>query len=80
MLFLTLQITCSAVGQMLDLVLKQEDFLIDSTHGKKKKKTSKHQISDQHYDVIQCGRPLSFLSSLLDILQLKKDIENRFIV
>lgn len=63
---------------MLDLVLKQEGFLIDSAYGKKKKKSLKHQNSNQHYDVFQkCGSPLSFLSSLLDILRLKKDIENR---
>lgn len=73
-----INIMCSTIVRMLDLVLKQEGFLIDTAYGKTKKKYLKHQNSNQDYDVFQkCRSPLSFLSSLLDILRLKKDIENR---
>lgn len=72
------QIMCSTVGQVLDPILKQESLVIGSAYGKKKKKSDEHQKSNFHADVIYKGEnALSFLSSLLDILLLKKDIANR---
>ncbi|KAH9647911.1 hypothetical protein KPL70_025376 [Citrus sinensis] len=75
---LRLNIMCSTVGQVLDPILKQESLVIGSAYGKKKKKSDEHQKSNFHADVIYKGEnALSFLSSLLDILLLKKDIANR---
>lgn len=49
-----------------------------SVYGKKKKNAADKQKSDLHLDMIYKGEnALSFLSSLLDILLLKKDIANR---
>lgn len=73
-----LQITCSTVCQVLDPVLKQETLVIGSAYGKKKKKSGEYQKSNLHGDEIYKGEnALSFLSSLLDILLLKKDMANR---
>ncbi|KAH9678615.1 hypothetical protein KPL71_025786 [Citrus sinensis] len=75
---LRLNIMCSTVGQVLDPILKQESLVIGSAYGKKKKKSDEHQKSNFHADAIYKGEnALSFLSSLLDILLLKKDIANR---
>ena len=53
--------------------------MIGSVCGKKKRKAIKLHKSDLHNDVIQKDEnALSFLSSLVDILLLKKDIENRY--
>ncbi|XP_057972834.1 uncharacterized protein At3g06530 [Malania oleifera] len=74
----SLKITCSAVCQMLDLVLKREASIIDLTYAKRKKKALKQKNSDRRPNAIGRGESsLSFLCSLLDILLLKKDIENR---
>lgn len=64
---------------MLDFVLEKGASLTDTPHGKKKLKTTTHLNSELHNDVghRRCSK-LLFLSSLLDSLLLKKDIENRF--
>ena len=73
-----LQITCSTLGKMVDFVMEQEGFSVGSTHRKKKKNSVTPQKSDLSHDVIRRGgSTLSFLSSLLDILLLKKDVQNR---
>ncbi|XP_044468232.1 uncharacterized protein At3g06530-like [Mangifera indica] len=73
-----LNITCSTVGRILDPLLKQENLVMGSVYGKKKKNAADKQKSDLHLDMIYKGEnALSFLSSLLDILLLKKDIANR---
>lgn len=78
---LRLNIMCSTVGQVLDPILKQESLVIGSAYGKKKKKSDEHQKSNFHADVMYKGEnALSFLSSLLDILLLKKDIANRHLL
>ncbi|GFY84406.1 ARM repeat superfamily protein [Actinidia rufa] len=65
------QFTGSTVVRMLHFVFEQEVCVIDSARGKKKKKQM-NQSSET------TGKStLSFLSSLLDILLLKKDLENR---
>ncbi|KAK9142873.1 hypothetical protein Syun_012273 [Stephania yunnanensis] len=58
-------------------LLAQEDPLVgmsDEVKTKKHKKKPKHNL---HYDLFCGGRRISFLSSLLDLLLLKKNIENR---
>lgn len=73
-----LQITCSMVSRMLDFVLELKGCLIGSAYGKKNMKPNTHEKSDVRHDVIPKGEnKLSFLSSLLDLLLLKKNIENR---
>lgn len=75
---LRLNIMCSTVGRILDPILKRESLVIGSAYGKKKKKSDEHQKSNFHADVIYKGEDaLSFVSSLFDILLLKKDIANR---
>lgn len=66
---LRLNIPCSTVGRMVDLILKQEALVVDSKSGKKKKNARDH---------LRGANALSFLSSLLDVLLLKKEgIANR---
>ncbi|XP_062092226.1 uncharacterized protein At3g06530 [Humulus lupulus] len=75
---LCLSITWSTVVQMLDLVFKNKGRVISSAYGKKKRKLVGDQKSTLPDDEIYKGEnALSFLSSLLDILLLKKDIVNR---
>lgn len=62
---------------MLGLVLKEDPLAIVSAHGKKKKKSAANPKPG--YDLVFKGeRTLYFLSSLLDVLLLKKDISKRF--
>lgn len=76
--FWMLQISCSTVGSMLDIILKQESLIIGSAYGKKKKKLNVHCRSSLPHNVICKGEDaLSLLSSVFDILLLKKDIANR---
>ncbi|KAK9292213.1 hypothetical protein L1049_020175 [Liquidambar formosana] len=74
---LRLNITCSTVGQTLDCILKLKGCIVGSSCGKKKGKPAEHKNSDHHDVIRKDENALSFLSSLLDILLLKKDIENR---
>lgn len=75
-----MQIPCSTVGKMLDFVFKQESLAISSVNGKKKK-SNVHSWSNLSPDVICKGEDaLSFLSSLLDFLLLKKDIADRYML
>ncbi|XVE56436.1 hypothetical protein DITRI_Ditri04bG0009000 [Diplodiscus trichospermus] len=75
---LRLNIASTTVGQMLDLVLREDPLVIGSAHGKKKKKSAENLKPGYHYDVVSNGeRALYSLSSLLDVLLLKKDIANR---
>ena len=65
---------------MLDFVFKQESLAISSVNGKKKK-SNMHSWSNLSPDVICKGEDaLSFLSSLLDFLLLKKDIADRYML
>lgn len=76
--FWILQISCSSVGQMLNFILSQESLIISSAYGKKKKKLLERSRSNLPHNVIcKGGDALSLLSSLLDVLLLKKDIANR---
>ncbi|PPD87566.1 hypothetical protein GOBAR_DD15529 [Gossypium barbadense] len=61
---------------MLDLVFKEDPVAIVSADGKKKKKSAANPKPG--YDLVFKGEQrLYFLSSLLDVLLLKKDISNR---
>lgn len=72
--FCILQISWSTLSKMLAFISKQESPIISSACGKKKKKIN----VQSSYNVISKGEDaLSFLSSLLDILLLKKDIADR---
>uniref|UniRef100_A0A803NS19 BP28 C-terminal domain-containing protein n=1 Tax=Cannabis sativa TaxID=3483 RepID=A0A803NS19_CANSA len=75
---LRLNITWSAIVQMLDHVFKNKGRGISSAYGKKKRKLVGDQKSTLPVDEIYKGEnALSFLSSFLDVLLLKKDIVNR---
>lgn len=78
-----LQISFSTVGHMLDLILAQKSCIISSADKKtvKKQKLVGHQEPGYSPNDI-CGRdnPVNILSSLLDVLLLKKDITNRWLV
>ncbi|KAI8564500.1 hypothetical protein RHMOL_Rhmol03G0186500 [Rhododendron molle] len=66
--------SCSTVIRILDSVFEQEVCTIGSPYGKKKKKHMSHLNQDSG----RTGKnELSFLSSLLDFLLLKKDLKNR---
>lgn len=74
-----MQIACSTVVQTIDFLFKQEIPVTGSGYGKKKKKSMTLQTSDMNSDMVCKGETvLCLLSSLLDILLLKKDIENRY--
>ncbi|XP_052184980.1 uncharacterized protein At3g06530 [Diospyros lotus] len=71
---LRINFTCSTVIQMLDFALEEEVGRDGSAYGKKKKK---HMTCLNQNSEIMGRNALYFVSSLLDILLLKKDIENR---
>lgn len=69
---LRLDISCSTVAHLLDSILAFEVDLV-GTSQRKKKKSVKHNL-----DIFFGGQSaVIFLSSLLDMLLLKKDIHNR---
>lgn len=63
---------------MLGYMLKCEDFVGSLVDRKKKKKSIEYHTSSPPYDMI-CKKENAFssLSSVLDILLLKKDMANR---
>lgn len=71
---LRIDFTCSIVVRALDSALAQDVSIIRSTPAKKKKKQTTD--SDQIIPFLS-DKALPFLSSLLDIVLLKKNIENR---
>ncbi|PIN11747.1 hypothetical protein CDL12_15648 [Handroanthus impetiginosus] len=75
---LRINLNFSIVGRVLDSILDQNSCPVPSAHGKKKKKSVKsqdlHQCSDATW---KRGNILSLLSSFLDVLLMKKDIDNR---
>ncbi|XP_068649643.1 uncharacterized protein At3g06530 [Aristolochia californica] len=76
---LRLNVNWSTVGRLLDMILSLEHCQIASPDTRvKKKKSAKHQNSDLSLSLFNKRWPrLSFLSSLLDVLLLKKDIQSR---
>ncbi|XP_076957841.1 uncharacterized protein At3g06530-like [Bidens hawaiensis] len=75
---LQIKVSSLTTHRMLDFVLEKGASLTNTAHGKKKLKTTTHLNSELHNDVghRRCSK-LLFMSSLLDSLLLKKDIENR---
>lgn len=75
-----LQVNFSTVSRLLDLILVQEGFVAGSSKKMKRKKSTKYHDSDLlHHDLSMKGETLlSFLSSVLDVLLQKKEIESRF--
>ncbi|KAG6781264.1 hypothetical protein POTOM_014155 [Populus tomentosa] len=73
-----LNITCSTVVHTINFIFKQESRIGGSASGKKKRKSVVHQTSTLDGDVVcKVETALCLLSSLLDILILKKDIASR---
>ena len=80
MVLMELQISFSTIGHILDLILKQESLVISSADERttKKQKLTIHQEAELHTnDICRRDNPVYILSSLLDVLLLKKDITNR---
>ncbi|XP_043702680.1 uncharacterized protein At3g06530, partial [Telopea speciosissima] len=76
---LRVNITFSTIRKLLDSILSEEGRFVASSDGKKKKKKLvRPQIYDLNHDPFFKGKDMvSFLSSLLDVLLLKKDIVSR---
>ncbi|KAL8224035.1 hypothetical protein R6Q57_019510 [Mikania cordata] len=75
---LRVKVSSLMIHRMLDFVLEKSLPLSVTPHGKKKQKVTVYLKSELQNDVghMRCSK-LSFLSSLLDLLLLKRDIENR---
>ena len=71
-----MQITCSTIDRTLDLILKPGTHMRRLAYGKKKKSKAQ-QISNSNSSMISGESAVGLLSSLLDILTLKKDIVDR---
>lgn len=75
---LRISITCSIVSRMLEVICEQKVWSIGSRHEKKRKKGSACNNRDVCFDIIPGGGNIvAFVGSLLDVLLLKKDMENR---
>lgn len=75
---LRINISNLVVSKMLDFAAGCISSSSGSAVAKKKKKPVTHQDSDMLVDLFQQGETaISFLGSLLDILMLKKNMENR---
>ncbi|KAK6794238.1 hypothetical protein RDI58_007691 [Solanum bulbocastanum] len=74
---LRINITCSIVSRILDFICEQK-VSNGSRHEKKRKKRSAFNNRDVCLDIIPGGgNVVAFVGSLLDVLLLKKDMENR---
>lgn len=77
-----LQVSFSAVGHILDLILAPRSCLVSSAceNTAKKQKLIVHQEAKlPSNDICRRDNPINILSSLLDVLLLKKDITNRLL-
>ncbi|KAL0452592.1 UNVERIFIED_CONTAM: hypothetical protein Slati_1237300 [Sesamum latifolium] len=75
---LRINLDCSIVGRVLDSILDQKIYSIGSSHGKKQKKSVKLQDPDQSNDAtLNRESTLSMLTAFLDVLLMKKNIDNR---
>ncbi|RDX79717.1 hypothetical protein CR513_39830, partial [Mucuna pruriens] len=78
-----IDISFSTVGHILDLILAQKSCIISSADEKmtKKQKLIGHQEAGYpRNDICRRDNPVYILSSLLDVLLLKKDITNRHLL
>ncbi|CAH9069155.1 unnamed protein product [Cuscuta epithymum] len=74
---LQIDISCSIVARMLDSISNKSIKTISSAHGRRKRKGAIHQESDVCDLILKSEDPRAFTSSLLDVLLLKKTLENR---
>jgi hypothetical protein len=70
-----LQIDFKTVGRILDLILAPKCGKIRSADKKRQKLTTHHE--EELDDICRIDNLVDSLSSLLDVLLLKKDITNR---
>ncbi|KAK7276819.1 hypothetical protein RIF29_17965 [Crotalaria pallida] len=77
-----IDISFSTVGHMLDIVLKQECITssMDEKMAKKQKLTGNQEADLPANGVCRGDNPVYILSSLLDVLLLKKDITSRHLL
>jgi len=78
--FMELQIDFETVGRILGLILATKCGKIRSADEKSKKRqklTTHHEAEHLNNDPCKIDNPVYTLSSLLDVLLLKKDITNR---
>ncbi|GER49927.1 ARM repeat superfamily protein [Striga asiatica] len=75
---LRVNVDCSIFGRVLDSILNQRTWLVGLVHGKKQRRSAKHQDPCPYSNATQ-GREstLSLLSAFLEVLLMKKDIDNR---
>uniref|UniRef100_A0A0V0J264 Putative ovule protein n=1 Tax=Solanum chacoense TaxID=4108 RepID=A0A0V0J264_SOLCH len=75
---LRINITCSIVSRILGFICEQKVWSNGSKQEKKRKKRSACNNRDVCLDIIPGGgNVVAFVGSLLDVLLLKKDMENR---
>ncbi|XP_059305010.1 uncharacterized protein At3g06530 isoform X2 [Lycium ferocissimum] len=75
---LRINITCSILSRILEFICEQKVWSIGSRHEKKRKKGITCNNRDVCLDIIPGGgNVVAFVGSLLDVLLLKKDMENR---
>ncbi|CAA0830720.1 Uncharacterized protein SHERM_26110 [Striga hermonthica] len=74
---LRVNVDCSIFGRVLDSILNQRTWLVGLVHGKKQRRSAKRQ--DPSYSSATQSREstLSMLSAFLEVLLMKKDIDNR---
>lgn len=74
---LRINVTCSVVGRVLDSILDQKGCSIGSAQVKKRRKSVKRQTHIYNDEPKDRENTVSFMSSFLDVLLMKKNIENR---
>ncbi|KAL0341136.1 UNVERIFIED_CONTAM: hypothetical protein Sradi_4630400 [Sesamum radiatum] len=75
---LRINLDCSIVGRVLDSILDQKIYSVGSSHRKKQKKSVKLHDPDQSNDATPNREStLSMLTAFLDVLLMKKNIDNR---
>ncbi|KAL6526925.1 hypothetical protein OROGR_016015 [Orobanche gracilis] len=75
---LRLNLNCLVVGRVLDSILDMKIGSVGSVHGKKQKKLAKRQDPYLFGEATQTREStLSLLSVFLEVLLIKKDIDNR---
>lgn len=75
-----LQISSSTVVHALDHITQQDNLVIDSLSKKKKQKKNSKSYSEEDInsgELLRGEKALFFITSLLDILLLKKDLAHR---
>ncbi|XP_057776784.1 uncharacterized protein At3g06530 isoform X2 [Salvia miltiorrhiza] len=74
---LRINIHCSVVVRVLNLIMEPKKFPVTPQHGKKQKKSSKHHVPDSNSGMLDKERTKSLLSALLEVMLIKKNIIKR---